>query len=160
MKFMNNRNHMIDFLFPVVLLFVFAISALVVTLFAANVYEGTVKDSARNDSARTSLSYVAEKIHSADKKDAVTIGEFDGCNAIVISDEINGEKYNTYIYYYDGQLKELFAKTGTDFSASNGSEIIEVSDFEIEKKADGIYRFTCTGKDGEEASTVVGVRSR
>lgn len=160
MKFMNNRNHMIDFIFPVVLLFVFAISALVVTLFAANVYEGAVKDSARNDAARTSLSYVAEKIHSADKKDAVSMGKFDGCNAIVIADEINGEKYNTYIYYHDGQLKELFAKDGADFAASNGSEIIEVSDFSIEKKADGIYRFTCTDKDGEEASSVVGVRSR
>ncbi len=160
MKFMNKRNHMFDFIFPVILLFVFAISALVITLFSANVYEGAVRDSARNDSARTCLSYVSEKIHAADKKNMISIGEFDGCNALIITDEIDEKKYNTYIYYHDGQLRELFVKDGADFTAINGSEVIEVSDFSIEEKADGIYRFTCTDKDGEKASSVVGVRSR
>ncbi|MGI6766250.1 MAG: DUF4860 domain-containing protein [Lentihominibacter sp.] len=159
-KFMNTGSHMIDFIFPVVLLFVFAVSALVITLFAANIYEGVVKDSARNNSARTSLSYVSGKIHAADKKGAVAIGEFDGCNALIINDEINGEQYNTYIYYHDGQLKELFVRADADFAAVNGSEITEVSGFRIEEKANGIYRLMCTDKDGETASSIVGVRSR
>ncbi len=135
------------------------VSALVITLFAANIYEGVVGDSPATP-ARTSLSYVSGKIHAADKKDAVAVGEFDGCNSVIITDEINGEQYNTYIYYHDGQLKELFVKAEADFAAANGSEITEVSDFRIEERANGIYRFMCTGKDGETASSIVGVRSR
>ena len=38
MRFRNRSGHIIDFLFPLVLFFVLAVSALTVILFAANVY--------------------------------------------------------------------------------------------------------------------------
>ena len=81
---------MIDFIFPVVLLFVFAVSALVVTLFAANVYQSDVDNSTRNDTARTSLSYVTEKIHAGDRNGNVKLSTFDGFEAIAIQVEIDG----------------------------------------------------------------------
>lgn len=160
MKNMPEKKHMIDFIFPVVLLFIFAVSALVVTLFATKVYEGTVDNSFRNDSVRTSLSYITEKIHASDKGGNVEIGTFDGCDSLIIYDEINGEKYATYIYVKDGNLKELFAKADTDFSAENGTDILPVNDFRIEKKQDGLFRFSCTDNEGKSASSIVGIRSR
>ncbi|MCQ2546289.1 MAG: DUF4860 domain-containing protein [Clostridia bacterium] len=159
MKFMQKRTHMIDFIFPVVLLFVFAVSALVVTLFATNVYQGAVDNSTRNDTARTSLSYITEKIHAGDNDGNVELGMFDGCDAVVISEEINGEEYATYIYVHDGQLKELFAKANAGFSAENGTRILDVNDFSMEQKRDGVFSFSCTDDKGKNATAVVGVRS-
>lgn len=159
MKFTQKKTHMIDFIFPVVLLFVFAVSALVVTLFATNVYQGAVDNSTRNDTARTSLSYITEKIHAGDRDGNVELGTFDGCDAIVISDEINGEKYATYIYVHDGQLKELFVKENAGFSAENGTGILSVNDFTMEEKKDGVFSFSCTDDNGKTASSIVAVRS-
>ncbi|MDO4176123.1 MAG: DUF4860 domain-containing protein [Bacillota bacterium] len=159
MKFMQKKTHMIDFIFPVVLLFVFAVSALVVTLFATNVYQGAVDNSTRNDTARTSLSYITEKIHAGDKDGNVELGTFDGCDAVVISTEINGEEYATYIYVYDGQLKELSAKADAGFTAENGTKILEVNAFRMEEKSDGVLSFSCTDDKGKTATSVVGIRS-
>lgn len=158
MKFMQKKNHMIDFIFPVALLFVFAVSALVVTLFAANVYQGTVDRSARSDTARTSLAYVTEKIHAADMDGDVTLSKFDGCDSVVITDEIKGEKYATYIYVYNGRLMELFAKADASFSAENGTTILDVKSFDMEKKSDNLLLFTCVDDKGQSASAVVGIK--
>lgn len=163
MKLFQKKTHMIDFIFPVVLLFVFAVSALVVTLFAANVYQSDVDNSTRNDTARTSLSYVTEKIHAGDRSGNVKLSTFDGCEAIAIHDEIDGEKYITYIYYHDGRIKELFAKADTVdtvFSADNGTSILAVRNFTIEQKSNGLFRLSCTDDKGETATAIAGVRSR
>ena len=53
------QNHMVDFLFPVALLFVFALSALTVILLATRVYQTTTENSSLNYTARTSLSYIS-----------------------------------------------------------------------------------------------------
>lgn len=159
MKFMQKKTHMIDFIFPVVLLFIFAVSALVVTLFATNVYQGAVDNSTRNDTARTSLSYITEKIHAGDRDGNVELGSFDGCDAVIISDEINGEKYATYIYVYDGQVKELYAKTNAGFKAENGTKILDVNEFSMEEINGDMLRFSCTDDKGKTATDLVGIRS-
>ena len=68
---------MIDFLFPVALFFVFALSALTVILLAARIYQSTTESSSLNYTARTSLSYINEKIHQNDCDGAVYLDE--GC---------------------------------------------------------------------------------
>ena len=60
MRFRMKRNHMIDFLFPVALFFVFALSALTLILLAARIYQSTTENSSLNYSSRTCLSYISE----------------------------------------------------------------------------------------------------
>ena len=59
----KQRNHVIDFIFPISLFFVFAVSSLVVILLAANIYRSTTRESIDQDASRTVLSYISEKIH-------------------------------------------------------------------------------------------------
>ena len=60
-------------LLSLVLLCFFAASALMVVIFGARVYRGTVAGSAENFSRRTAVSYLAEKIRQADQQSAVSI---------------------------------------------------------------------------------------
>ena len=108
MRFQTKQKHMIDFLFPVALFFVFALSALTVILLAARIYQSTTESSSLNYTARTSLSYINEKIHQNDCDGAVYLDEFDGCQALVMEQAHNNERYYTYIYIYGQELKELF----------------------------------------------------
>lgn len=159
MRFQNRKTHMIDLLFPIALFFVFALSALTVILLAANIYQGTTDSASKNYTTRTALSYVTEKIHQSDIAQGVALGQFDGEDALVLSQEIKGEIYKTYIYDYKGTLRELFIKDGVDAAASDGKKIIDVADFTITQIGNSLYRFTCTTTDGTSHSTVVGVNS-
>lgn len=160
MRLQTKHKHMIDFLFPVALFFVFALSSLTVVLLAACIYQSTTEDSALNDTARTSLSYIAEKIHQNDTKGMVSLGTFDGCDALVLQQTYNDENYYTYIYAYENELKELFIKDGANATASDGKVILQVKDFSIEQVNDRLFKFQCVDKDDRTASVIVGLRSQ
>ncbi len=159
MQFQNRKRHMIDFLFPIALFFIFTLSALMVVLFAARIYQSSVENSSRNDTARTALSYVAEKIHQNDISDSITLGSFDNCDSLVIRQDYNGDSYTTYIYVHDGSLKELFIKDGANAAASNGKSILDVTSFSMTQLNDNLLKFNCIDKNGHSASIIVGLES-
>ena len=146
MRFRTRKNHMIDFLFPVALFFVFAVSALTVILLATNIYRSATEHSSLNYTAGTSLSYISEKIHQSDENGSVSLGTFDGLDALILEQEYDGASYFTYIYTDEHELKELFVKEG-------------VKSFEMEAVSDHTFRFTCTDDAGQNAASVVTARS-
>lgn len=158
MRFRVKQRHMIDFLFPVALFFVFSLSALTVILLATRIYKSTTENSSLNYTSRTSLSYISEKIHQHDSG-TISLGTFDGCDAIVLGQEIDGTVYYTYIYSYRNELKEIFLKDGADTDASAGQTILKVQNFSIEQASDGLFAFECTDEAGQKAKAFVGVRS-
>lgn len=160
MRFQLKRKHMIDFLFPVALFFVFALSALTTILLAARIYQNTTEHSALNYTSRTSLSYISEKLHQNDYEGSISIGSFDGCDAIVMEQKHENETYYTYIYAYDQELKELFIKKDVTASASSGRTILEVEAFSIEQLSDHLLRISCSDQKGQQASTIISVKSK
>lgn len=160
MRFKTKQRHMIDFLFPVALFFVFALSALTVILLATRIYQSTTENSSLNYTSRTSLSYISEKIHQQDQEGSVSLGTFDGCEALVFRQETSGAVYFTYIYAYQDELKEIFLKQGASTDAAAGQTILKVKDFSMSQLSDSLFSFQCTDEAGQKASTVVGVRSK
>ncbi len=160
MRFRTQQNHMIDFLFPVALFFVFAVSAITVILLATGIYRSTTGHSSLNYTARTSLSYICEKIHQNDMDGDIAIGSFDGCDSLILKQTHQQDTYQTYIYVYDNELKELFVKEGVLASAKNGRTILAVEDFSMDTLKDGVFRFTCTDSNGYQDTLIVGIRSK
>ena len=160
MRFRTQQNHMIDFLCPVALFFVFAVSAMTVILLATGVYRSTTEHSSLNYTARTSLAYICEKIHQNDINGDVVLGTFDGCDALILKQPRREDTYQTYLYVYENELKELFIKDGVDAPAKSGKTILAVEDFSMETVKDGMFRFTCTDADGNRDSMIAGIRSR
>lgn len=160
MRFRTKQRHMIDFLFPVALFFVFALSALTVILLATRIYQATTENSSLNYTSRTSLSYISEKIHQQDTGGDVSLGTFDGCDALVLRQEQNNTSYCTYIYCYQNELKEIFLKDGANSSASAGQTILKVQEFSVAQTKDGLFSFRCTDEAGQTAASLVAVRSR
>ncbi len=153
------KKHQIEFLFPIALFFFFTLSALVVILFAARVYQSTIRDAAVNYNANTSLAYVREKVHRHDSAGAVSITEFGGCKALRLAEDVNGMEFATYIYQYDGSLREVFIQSGNEasVSAESGMEILPVQEFDVTLNNDRLLYFSCTDTDGAVASAYVGI---
>lgn len=155
---MNRKNHMIDLLFPLALLFVFAVSAISVLLFATNIYRDEVEDSVRINSARTTIAYVSEKVHQSEGK--VTVGSLDDNDAIIIDRKINDVDWRTYIYACDGELRELFAAADVEASADLGSRITDVNTFSISRISSDLIKITCTDQDDRQAQTYLAVKEQ
>lgn len=155
----RKKQHIVDFLFPVVLFFLFTVTALIVLLMAARIYQSAVEESARTDTARTCLSYLSEKIHQADENDSVSLGTFDGCEALIFKQRVHGDTYYTYIYSYDNALNELFIKEGANAAAKNGKKIVDIETFSMELRGEHLLKFYCEDTDGHSASLLVGLQT-
>lgn len=156
----SQRHHVIDFLFPIALFFLFTISAVVVVLLAGRIYQSSVENASRNDTARTALSYITEKVHQNDSADAVMLGTFDGCDSLILKQEYNGISYYTYIYPHDGVLKELFVKEGANATADSGKSILSIQDFSANFVNNHLLKCECTDENGNFASIFIGISSQ
>ena len=158
---MKRSHHMIDFIFPIALFFVFASTALVVLLLSANIYQSIVNHSESSFQTSTALSYITEKIRQNDAgaSDNICLSEFDQQPALAISQTYGEKVYVTYIYESKGQLKEIFLQEGITAPADSGTTIMEIADLEMTQLATDLFQFTCTATDGSTASSIISTQS-
>ncbi len=154
MKKHRSSPHSAEALLPVILFSVFTLCAVTLIMLAANIYRKTTENSFLNNTARTSLAYITEKVHRYDKAGCVDITVFEGCDALVLSRNTETGLYHTYIYVYDGRLRELFIKEGTRAYPDSGTGIMDAEDFHAEFTGDNILQiyFTAPGKRAEQAA--------
>ena len=157
----KSHSHSMDFLFSIALFFVFAATALVVLLLSANVYEQIVHRSTHTFEQNTALAYLTEKIHQNDHgpNGSIELTQFDGCEALAISQSYNGTMYTTYIYEFEGQLKELFIQNGVQATAQAGTTILNLHHLDMKAIDEHLFEFTCYSEDGSSDSIIIGLRS-
>lgn len=165
----QEKNFIVDVLFVLALFGVFTVSALMLVTVGADVYRHTVEDMDSNYETRTSVAYITEKIRQNDislpkehSQQSITIGTLADTPALILTQDIDGELYCTYLYLHDGYLKELFMKSdsypGENASAA-GQEILPLKDLSMEQPAPNVLSFQLTTTDGESHSFCVSLRS-
>lgn len=159
MRFQTRSRHVIDFIFPIALFFVFAASSLVVLILAADIYGSTTNRLQANDENRTALSYISEKIRQNDAGGALKITDVDGTECLTVSADYNGVPHTTYIYEYEGMLKELFTRDDAPVALKDGKDIMKISSLSMSRIDEHLYRFTTVDSQGRESSLVASERS-
>ena len=159
MRFHRNRSHVIDLIFPLAVLFVFAASSLVVLILSVHIYTGQTEQSEAHYRTDTPLSYVEEKIRQNDVAGSITVMTLDGTECLALKNSSDGIDSTTYLYVSDGWLKELFVRDDTDVSLNAGKNIIEVSHFKVAELNNGLYRITITDTEGVTNSRILSERS-
>lgn len=158
----SGSNSRIEVLFPIVLFLIFTMSALIVILFAARIYQSTIEESAIQYRDNISASYITQKIRQSDTSGSVGIGELDGCKALTLKSSIEGDEYITYIYAYDGAVRELFTSSAdnkNNFSAGSGMVIFEASDMSLSYENNNLLTIDITDSDGDIHSTKISIKS-
>lgn len=159
MKTKNENRHMVDVLFVLTLFCVFALCSVLLIAVGAKVYQNTINSMETHFTSSTALSYISEKIRQNDKMSNITIEDFNGNDALVLSNEYNGEEYCTYIYSYAGQLKELFSKKNIQLSPEAGQNILSISDFIINEPEPGLYEITLIDNEHRSKTIVISSKS-
>ncbi len=151
MKQDQKKNHTIDTVFVICLLLLFVLSSLSVIAIGASIYKKNVREMGDNSSHRIACAYITEKVRQADEGGQIRVEEIFGENALVLTKEIKGVTYNTYIYDYDGNLMELFARSDLgSFYPQSGQKILKVDSFDIEEVSEGLFRADVVMSDGLE----------
>lgn len=156
----KTRMHVIDLLFTLTLFCVFAASSMFVTLIGANVYKTTADSITRNFGLRTSVTYVTAKFRQNDTLDSVRIDDIDGVPALVFVQNLGGENYETWIFHYNGTVREVFANPDYDLQLTDGQVIFEVNRFVFEQVNDTLFRLTASDTEGVTVTTTVTPRSQ
>lgn len=156
---LENSSRKIDTVFIVSLFVMFAITAILLILIGARQYRFTADSMNRNYEIRTASSYLTEKVHQSDTITGVSVVDFSVGSALALTDRQNNQTYITYIYYYDGVLKELFVKEDAAFTPSAGQTIVQLHGFIPEVVHTGLIRITFTDTQNKEHSIYLNINA-
>lgn len=157
---LKSGGHIIDIVFTLALLFVFAASALLVVLIGANVYKSTASSMNENFDMRTSITYISTKMHQNDTAGGVFVAKLDDVDALVLEQSFDEQVYQTWIYHYNGELREIFTEKGNTMHVSDGQAIMSVPVLKIEQTDDGMLKFTAVDSGGNQTSLVMSTRCK
>ncbi len=159
----TQERHIVDVLFVLALFGIFAFSALMLVIVGANVYQNTVNDMSSNFDSRTATAYITEKLRQGDVAEGVSIESLEGTDAFTLSQRIDDVEYCTYLYLYEGQLRELFMRKGADLGGSllaAGQPVMELEDLKMEEVSGSVYRLDLTTAEGEAKTLFLSPRCR
>ncbi len=128
-------KHHIDGLMVLLLFGVFAACLLSVLLMGADAYQKVTARDEASYSRRTAIQYICTRVRQADCREGVSVGSFDGLDALVMEQELGGSVYCTRIYCSGGYLRELFAAADAELLPEDGEKILPAEEL----------RLSCTG---------------
>ena len=161
----REKRHIVDILFVLALFLVFTLSTLTLVLFGANIYQNTINSMEDNYNARTVCSYISGKFRSNDSAGDISIGSIDGQPSLILNQEINDASYSTYIYEYDGYLRELFVSDSVTLGAevlNAGNKLCPIDKFEVSECNEGLnpVKITVSLPDGDIESIYLSSRTK
>lgn len=155
---MKKTGNTVDSIFVLVLFAVFAIAVLFVLMSGAGVYKDAKSVMTERFQERTCLAYITAKVNHYDEEGSVFVTEIDGVPALGLKEEMGALSFVTYIYGFDGSVREIMVEDGYDFSLSDGMVIVDADNLSF--KQDGsLILVSCTGEGGRTASVILRTES-
>ena len=147
---MNNRNFSkqfsFQFIFIMLLFLIIVILSVMIIVLGKNIYVNINEERKSNYELRVSLSYISNKVRQSDKLDSLEIRKLEDDDAVVIKETYDDENYETWIYFYDNAIYEMFTDENNSFIPEDGMKIVEVDSFEITEINDNLYKFAAKSK--------------
>ena len=152
-KKVKSRSALVSAGSTIIIIAFFAIAALVLLSAGTREYERIVLAANENFELRTSISFVATKIRQFDSAGSVSVEKIDGTDVLVLREEIDGDIYDTMVYYRNGYLCELMQAEGYgEADLDFGFEAIEIDSFSI--TGDGRSITLTAGNAGGNSETL------
>ena len=138
---------------------VFLFMSIGIVMLGGSVYRYVMRGANDNDQIRTTFSYIANQVRRADTDGGVTVGQWGGQEALVLEQNYGGYAYVTYLYHYDGALRELFVEKGTDLDPEAGLPIVWIEEIGFQEGEAGLITVKAYFEDGREESMLLSTNS-
>lgn len=100
---------------------VFALCLMWLLLTGAGVYQRLTQSGEESYESRVQSQYLATRLRQSQKVEVASFGEGD---ALVLGEQLEGEDYVTWVYLYDGYLRELFARKSSTVDPEDGERVL------------------------------------
>lgn len=134
------RNDGLSGIYTVAVAGLFLAGFFLTVVFGAQTYRGVVAGQTHNNQARALLSYISTCVKSNDTEGAVSVGQLDGRQVLVIADGNTG--YGLRIYQDGKSLLEDYGRLDAGLDPSFAQTIGETENFLIEELAEDTYAVT------------------
>lgn len=143
---------------------IFGITLLMGIFAGAGVYQRVSDRAAGSAEDRVGLTYITAKLHGFDALQpdgapAVRTGEVAGQDALILEETIDGVAYETFLYVYDGQLREMLCLRGSEQDPAFGEAIGPARSLQIREPRTGLLQLEYTREDGRTNTACVCLRS-
>ena len=126
----KTRTKMTDLL-GLLVFAVFSLCMLALLLTGVKAYENMVHKGRESYDRRTAAQYLTTRVRQADRLGSVSLQRFGEQDALVFAEVTEAVTYETWVYYYDGYLRELFVAAGGDFMPEDGEKVLAAQDLSI-----------------------------
>ncbi|MCL2492565.1 MAG: DUF4860 domain-containing protein [Clostridiales bacterium] len=135
----GRKSHSMNLVFVILLLGVFAIAAVFTAVLGAKIYESGTQKMQDNFDMRTSVIYLSEKIRTAGSAGDISTRDLPGIGkALVISETVNGQGFESWIFVADGQLCESVVAAGDTPLPGAAQQIMPLTSFQVTKESGGV----------------------
>ena len=158
---MRKKNRIID-IFPMLLFLIFTLSALGIVTFSVQIYRNIVERAEGRFDTETAAAYISEKVRNHDQNGSVSLSEFMGNKAVEIDETIKEVSYVTYIYVYDGYLRELFTEKEnlSKCTAADGNEILPMEAMNLAYMSERLLKLDFTDTAGKTEESFIAIKSK
>ena len=114
---------------------IFALTSVILLTLGASIYSNVLESTGNTDEMRSSLSYITNKIHSADRTGKVMVETHGELPVLSLKIDLAGEEYINVIYCVSGVIKEDLLEPGQAFDPERGEKILETAaDFSVKQE--------------------------
>lgn len=117
---MNKESKLTDLL-ALLVLAVFAVCVLMVLMTGTGVYRRLLDGGEAGFAERTCVRYITTRAHQAP---ALSVEDFEGISALSVPEEIDGERYQTLVYWHEGYIRELYCAQGARLYPEDGEKVL------------------------------------
>ena len=158
MKKTSGSAHAMSGVFVFLLLGTFAVMGVLLILLGAQAYNSVVNSAQRCANERILRSYPLNKVRMNDNAEALSVRQIEGVDVLTIEQDYDGDIYETYVYCYDGYLRELFMAQEEEFYLEDGEGLVEAEYFRP-KIENGMMSFEIGTANGENYQAKLALRS-
>jgi len=153
----GKKNHSINMMFTILLLGIFALTAIFVAVMGANVYANSAEKLQANFDTRTSLVYLSEKIRT-NPSDDYDVREVGGNTAIVLTERVGDFVFESWIFVANERLSEATIMQGDTVIPGAAQQIMDLKSLDA-KKRDGGIEITVVTLAGDTNTTFISGRT-
>ena len=152
---MGRKKHSVNMMFTILLLGIFALTAVFVAVMGAKVYANSADKMQANFDTRTSLVYLSEKIRTS-PGDSFSVRDIDGATALVLSEEVGGTVYESWVFVSKEKLCEATVVKGDSVHPGSAQKIMPLKSLSAELKDGGIELTVVTVAGNENTTFIYG----
>lgn len=133
-RYLNSLGYsLIEMTLVMGLMVLFSLATLTLVASGSGAYKGLLHDKTDNSELRVAVAYLSNKLKQSDVSGAVSLRlqPYGEGQALVLAEDIDGEGYETWIYFHDGVLREGLIRKGTGISDELCFDIASLSGFEL-----------------------------